>query len=449
MADGSVKQLFAVKMPRLATLFFLVMPAFAQYAGPAILSRGDAPAAMNVPQIDFIPFLSVVGIYDTGLATVSVNSQGGLANASSEGVELNFGISGVHSWKHTKISLNYGGAAREYSHATYYSGSDQSLMLGISHQFSRHLALQLNESAGMFAQTYGLQGLSPTVSFDPTTTYTPTTDFFDNRTIYANSQVLLSYQRTARLSLAFGGDWDVTRRRSSALYGVTGEDARGDVQYRISRRSTIGANYMFTHFSYNGVFSGSDFHRFSATYGVQLSRTWEFTCFAGVTRVESKFPQVVTLDPVIAALLGVTQGYIVSYDLNWVPSYSGRLSKTFTRGVAYVSGGHLMTPGNGLFLTSKSYNGTAGYTYTGIRRWSFNLSASYDRSTSIGNILGEYGDVNGGLQTSRQISHLVHLVAGVTARKYQSGSFTGYNRVVWDARLGLSFSPRDIPLRIW
>jgi hypothetical protein len=439
----------SVKLPRLAALLFLAAPAFAQYGGPAILSRGEAPAAMNAAQIDFVPFLSLLGIYDSGLSGVSVNSQGQLANAASEGVELDFGISGVHSWKHTKISLNYGGAARQYTRATYYSGVDQTLMLGITQQFSRHVRLQLNESAGMFSQAYGLAGLAATVPFDPSTTYTPTTDFFDNRTVYANTQALLTYQRTARLSFSFGGDGDLTRRRSSALYGVTGADANGDVQYRISRRSTIGANYMYTHFSYNGVFSSSDLHRLSATYGVQISRTWEFSGFGGVTRAETKFPQAVPVDPVIAALLGITQGYVVNYSLSYVPSYTGRLSKTFVRGVAYISGGHSMTPGNGLFLTSKMYTATAGYTYTGLRRWSFSLSAGYDRSTSIGNILGEYADANAGLQTSRQITHLVHMVAGITARKYQSGSFTGYNRVIWDARVGLSFSPRDIPLRIW
>jgi hypothetical protein len=441
--------LFAVKMPRIAALLFLAIPAVAQYSGPAILSRGDAPSAMNVPQIDFIPFLSLVGVYDTGLATVSVNSQGQLANAASEGAEADFGISGVHSWKHTKVSLNYGGAVREYSAATYYSGVDQSLMLGITQQFTRHVTLKVNESAGMFSQAYGVQGLSPTVQFDPGTTYTPTTDFFDNRTIYVYTQALLTYQRTARLSFAFGGDWDLTRRRSSALYGVMGEDAVGDMQYRLSRRSTAGLNYMFTHFSYNGVFSGTDFHRFSATYGIQLSRTWEFSAYGGVTRVDSKFPQLITLNPVIAALLGITQGYIVSYGLNYVPSYSGRLSKTFSRGVAYVSGGHLMTPGNGLFLTSRQYSATAGYSYAGLRRWGFNFSAGWDRAQSVGNILGEYGDYWAGLQTSRQISHVVHMVGGVTARKYQSNSFGAYNRLIWDARVGLSFSPRDIPLRIW
>jgi hypothetical protein len=438
-----------VKMPRLAALFLLAVPAFAQYAGPAILSRGDAPAAMEAPKIDFVPFLSVLAVYDTGLNGVSVNSQGQLASANSEGVDVNFGISGVHSWKHTRISLNYAGSVREYSPASYYSGLNQSLMLGIVHQLSRHVSLQLNESAGVFAQTYGLIGLSPTVQFDPTTVYTPTTDFFDNRTIYASTQIQLTYQRTARLSFAFGGDWDLTRRRSSALYGVTGQGAHGDVQYRLSRRTTVGGDYMFTRFTYNGVFSGADFHRFSGTYATALSKSWEFTGYGGVTRAENKFPQLVALDPVIAALLGVTQGYVVSHTLEWLPSFSVRLSKTFSTGVVYLSGGRSMTPGNGLFLTSSDYTAAAGYTYTGLRRWAFSVLASYDRAQSIGNIIGEYGDISAGVQTSRQISHMVHLVAGITARKYQSASFAGYNRVMWDAQVGISFSPRDIPLRIW
>jgi len=108
-----------------------------------------------------------------------------------------------------------------------------------------------------------------------------------------------------------------------------------------------------------------------------------------------------------------------------------------------------MNPGNGLFLTSKTDSASAGYSYTGLRRWGFNMSAGWDRSNSIGNILGEYGDYSAGLSTSRQISHLVHMVASVTARKYQSDNFASYNHVIWDARVGLSFSPRDIPLRIW
>jgi len=438
-----------MRLPRLAAALFLAAPAFAQYAGPAILSRGEAPSAMNVPQLDFIPFLSLLGVYDTGLAAVSVNSQGQLANVDSAGVEADFGISGVHSWSHTKISLNYAGAARDYTQATYYDGIDQSLMLSIIHQFSRHVTLTLSENAGEFSYTYGLAGLYPTVSFDPSTTYTPNTDFFDNRTIYAYTRALLTYQRNARLSFSFGGDGDLTRRRSSALYGVTGEDATGDVQYRVSRRTTIGANYQFTTFSYTGLFSNSNMNRFSGTYAAQLSRTWEFTGYAGITREENKFPQAVPVSPVIQALLGITQAEVVFHAVNWLPTYSGRLSKTLTHGVAFISGGRTVTPGNGLFLTSNMYSGQAGYTYTGIRRWGFSFSGGYDRSESIGNVIGEYADSSAGLQITRQISHVVHAAGGITARRYQSSSYAAYNRPMWDARIGLTFSPRDIPLRIW
>ena len=83
------------------------------------------------------------------------------------------------------------------------------------------------------------------------------------------------------------------------------------------------------------------------------------------------------------------------------------------------------------------------------RNWPTSLRGEIAIHAAKGMPRGEYADANVGLQISRQISHLVHMVSGVTARKYQSGSFTGYNRVIWDARVGVSFSPRDIPLHIW
>jgi hypothetical protein len=120
------------------------MPVFAQYAGPAILSRGEAPAAMASPQIDFRPYVDLSGIYDTGLAGVAVNSQGQLGNESSMGLEVTAGISGVHSWRHTKIGLDYRGSVRRYTHSSSYNSADQSLMLGFVHQLSRHVSVTLN-----------------------------------------------------------------------------------------------------------------------------------------------------------------------------------------------------------------------------------------------------------------------------------------------------------------
>jgi len=184
---------------------------------------------MSLPQIDFRPFVEFDWVYDTGLTGVGVNSQGQLGNQASNGLEFIGGISGVHSWKHTKIGLDYRGSIRHYTQSTYYDSTDQSLMLGIVHQFSRHATLTLSESAGMFSRNFGLPGLPQTVPFDPSTTNVPTTDFFDNRTIYLSTQANLIIQKTARLSFSLGGDAFLTRRRSTALYGNVGATAHGDV----------------------------------------------------------------------------------------------------------------------------------------------------------------------------------------------------------------------------
>jgi hypothetical protein len=427
----------------------IAAPVFAQYAGPAVLSRGEAPAAMATPQVDFRPFLTVTGTYDTGLAGVSVNSQGQLANSDSYGIQLAGGVSGVHSWKHTKISLDYTGSLTHYLEKTYYDATNQSLSLGITHEFSRRVILNLRESGGMFSQNYTSLGLAQTVPFDPSQSFVPVTDFFDNRTLYVTSQADLIYQKNARLSFDFGGDGFINERRSSALNSAKGIVARGDMQYRLTRRTTVGAQYSYTHYTFSGVLGSSNMHGAVATFATRLSRWWEFTGNAGAVRVESKFDRVVPLDPVVAQLLGYATGTQLVYGIQYAPTFTARLSRTFRRGVFWVSGARAVTPGNGLFLTTKMTTATTGYTYTGMRRWSFTAQAMYDRGSSMGNVLGTYGDISGGVSMSRQIVKSLHFVAGADARRYQSPSFTAYNRTVYDAHIGLGFAPGAIPLRLW
>jgi hypothetical protein len=427
----------------------IAAPVFAQYAGPAVLSRGEAPAAMVTQQLDFRPFLTVMGTYDTGLNGVSVNSQGQLANTESYGIQFSGGVSGVHSWKHTKVGLDYSGSVNHYFHRTYYDDTNQSLSLGVIHDFSRHFELVLRESAGLFSQNFTTLGLPQTVPFDSSQSYVPVTDFFDNRTLYVTTQADLIYRKNARLSFDFGGDGFINRRRSTALYSANGITARGDMQYRLTRRTTVGAQYAYLFFTFRGVLGSSNMHRALGTFATRLSRLWELSGDAGVTRVESRFDRVVPLDPVVAELLGYNYGTQVAYGIDYVPTFSGRLSRTFRRGVFWLGGARSVTPGNGLFLTSKMTNGTTGYTYTGLRRWSFTAQALYDRGSSVGNVLGTYGDLSGGLSLSRQIVRSLHFVAGGDVRRYQSPDFPLYNRTVYDAHIGLGFAPGAIPLRLW
>jgi hypothetical protein len=439
-----------LKLVKAFAVIAAALPAFGQYAGPAILSRGEAPVAMAAPQISFRPYLEVTGIYDTGLAGVAVvNAQGDLANQASAGIAVTLGISGTHSWRHTRLGLDYRGSVQEYNQQTYYDTITQSLMMGVTHQFTRRVALSLRETAGMFSQNFGLIGLPQTAGYDPNSAVIPTTDFYDNRTVYFTSQADVTIQKSARLSFDFGGDGDLVRRRSSALYGVNGASARGDLQYRWTRRTTVGAMYTYTHYDFTNILGGSDVHSGVITYATALSRWWEFSGFAGFARVENRFIQEVPLAPPIQALLGYATGTQLAYSLSYVPNVQARLSRTFSNGVAYVLGQRMVTPGNGLFLTSTITSLMAGYNFTGLRRWSFGAIGGYTKAESLGNVVGQYDTASGGFTASRQITRAVHALASFTGRRYSSPTFTNYNRPVYDVRIGLGFAPGDIPLRIW
>ena len=435
---------------RPALVFFgLTGALFAQYSGPAILSRGEAPAAMSAPNIRFQPFVELSGMYDSGLANVGITDQGQLADSSAVGIGLTWGLSGTHSWRRDKVGVSYRGGLTHYGKHTGYDSIDQSLLLSWNHQFSPHMSLDFHESAAIVSRDFGLLNLPSTVSFDPSTSFIPTTDFFDNRTYYLNTHASFVYQRTARLSFNLGGDKIEIRRRSNALEGVRGYTATGDVQYRLNRRSTIGANYTYLKFGYTRVSGGTDVHGVAATYALRVSRWLEFSGYGGIMRVESKFNQALAIDPAIAALLGITSTAQIVHTISYTPNVGGRLSRTFHTGVLYVSGQHGVTPGNGLFTTSYTSDVAGGYSYTGLRRWSFGATADYMWADAVGTIRGNYTGLGAGVTASRQIIRSVHLTSGFQARKYGSSDFAKYNRTIYEVRVGVGFAPGDIPLRIW
>jgi hypothetical protein len=106
-------------------------------------------------------------------------------------------------------------------------------------------------------------------------------------------------------------------------------------------------------------------------------------------------------------------------------------------------------PGNGLFLTSSMTAVSGGYTFTGLRRWSFGANVSYTRADSLGNVVGQYNTLSGGLTASRQIFRTMHALLAVDARRYSSPAYSRYNRPIYDVRIGLGWTPGDVPLRIW
>ena len=405
---------------------------------------------MVAPTIRFRPLLQISGLYDTGVANVLVNDQGNLATTASAGLRGSWGISGSRAWRLTNIGLDYKGSYSYYNRGPLSGGINQSLLFGVKHRLTRHATLNVRQSGGMFTRDFGLATLSQTVAFDPSQSYIPTTDFFDNRTSYLTSQVDLSLQKSARLSIDLGGDGFANWRRSAALSGAIGGSARADVQYRVTRGTTIGGSYMYHHFTFSRAEGGSDAHVVSGSYATRISNRLEFSGFAGMMRVESKFIQTTPIDPLIMALLGITTPpRQIVHQLSWSPRFSARLARTFHSGVAYISGGRSLMPGNGLFLTTFSNTALAGYTFTGLRRWSFVVSGGYTDSTSVGAIAGDYSTVTGTLSLSRSLGNGLHLTANYSLRKYRSADFDRYNRLIYNTSIGIGFTPGEIPLRIW
>ena len=436
-------------MQRVLVLLGAALPALAQYAGPAILSRGEAPSAMSVPQIHFRPSISVNGTYDSGLAGVAVDDQGQLASNAAYGVSVTWGVAGTHSWEHTKLGITYAGGLAHYPSSRRFDSINQSLLLGLTHQINRRVVANYRQTAGLVTRNFGLLGIPETATYDPASAFVPTTDFFDNRTAYLTMQGGASYQRTARLSFNAGAGTFVNLRRSQSLSGVRGLNTQGDAQYRLSRHNTVGVVYSYMHFGFDRINGTTDAHGVSGTFARQLTRRLEFSAFAGGIRVESKFVQTRPVDPAIEALLGIKSSSQIVHSIGYRPNFSGRLSFVRHNGLFYVAGGQTVTPGNGLFLTSYSTGISGGYSYTGLRRWSFGSLASYARANATGTIAGAYETTTGAVNLARRISNGLHITASYSIRAYGSPVFDGYNRTIHAARIGIGYTPGEVPMRFW
>ena len=436
-------------MKRAIILLGLSLPIYGQSQGPSILSRGEAPSGMVAPKIDFRPYVSLYGGWEDGITGVGVTPEGSIPDVNSTTAQLGWGVSGTHGWRHTTLGLSYAGGVTHYKEAKSFDSISQSISLGLTRELSRRMSFNLRQSAGTFSRLTGFEGLSQTIPFDPATTYIPTTEFYNNRTVYLSTQAGLTFQKTARLSFNLGSGVFLTAYRSKALKGTKGLSAYGDMQYRLTRRTTVGAMYQFGTYRFTGIFGDSYVHAAAATIGYQFSQRLEFSGFFGLMRTESKFVESVPIDPSIAALLGITSGRQVVHNVSLRPYWSGRVSRTLPRGVLYFSAGQAVTPGNGLFLTSYTTSLTGGYAYTGLRRWSFNANAGRTMAKSIGNFAGGYSTSTAGVGLSRQLVQDIHVVVRYSLRQYRSETFGLYNRTGQYAAVGIAYSPGDIPLRLW
>ncbi|MGI8990840.1 MAG: hypothetical protein ACR2I2_14840 [Bryobacteraceae bacterium] len=423
-----------------------------EYTGPAILSRGFSATRPTVLQaIRFRPFVGIQGIYDTGLTGVLLNKDGQLQGINSFGVEAEFGISGRKLFKHDVLGLNYRGTIFHYTPNSFYDGSNHILDLDFAHRATKHVTLNLKESAGVYSNNNALLnsiGLSDASIAGTDYVVTPNTQAFDNRIIFASSQVDAVYQKSARLSFNLGGGGFIVRRRSSSLYGVSGYQARGDGSYRFTKKTTFGLYYAFSHYDFTKAFGGSDVHTVGINYALALNRTLELRLRVGGSRVETQGLIAVQVDPVIAAILGQSVGVQTIHRLNYVPDFSGQLAKAFKKGIAGLEYTRGVTPGNGIYLTSQRDSASVHADYSGIRRYAVAFGAGRDSLTSLGATLGNYVSYYARGGVVRNLAKSVQGDAHLEFRRF-SVADNHFSRDQVRVSLGFTFSPGERPLSVW
>lgn len=419
-----------------------------EYAGPAILSRGAA-SVFRLPtrNLRFRPFLSVNGNYDSGITGVLLTN-GAPPNDRSFGADITAGLTGYQRWKRSALGLNYSGNYRHYTSNTFYNGSDQFLTLGYSRQASRRVIFTLRNSAGTFVRNFNNFNFDAYGELDPTFTFTPQDELLDGRTYNLSTLGDLTFRKSARLSFNIAGDGFLVRRRSNALVGFTGYRARADMAYRTSRTSTIAVNYDFTHFEFTRAFGASDIHGVGIQFSKRIGRWWELSMLAGVARVETLGLARVSIDPVLAAILGQGFGVEAVYRINYAPNLNATLTRGFRNSSLSFSYQRGVSPGNGIFLTSRLTRAGVTYSYTGLRYWSLGVTGDYSSFGSLAQTIGNYNSYNGAFHASRSLTSNLYLTTAFGVRDL-SIEGTQFSRRMYRATVGFTFSPGELPLSFW
>ena len=414
------------------------------YLGPGILSRGAGDIGMRSGQDVSLRFYATAqGIYDSGLQPFNVDNQGHLITVGGLwGTEADLGAYGVHNFQHAKLGLDYKGTYRHYVDGSFYDGTDHTLALGYTWQKSRRLILDVRQIAGSISQGTGFAGNFPTIS---SSVVTPASLLFDNRADFLQSSMDVSLLKSARTSFTFGGDGFGVWRKAAGLIGMQGYNLHGSVRHRLSQRTTLGVNYEHSHYDFPKAFGESDINSFSATFATQFGKYWTASVQAGAYQAEVQGLQRVAVDPAIAALLGVTSTVETFYRKSIFPQWTVLVNRRFHRAsldLRYQSG---ISPGNGVYLTSKEEIGSASFSYTASRKWSFSAGGAYSRLEGIGQNLQPYSQITGNAGLTYALTRPIHLIARYDAR-HQEILDVDFKQTSYRASFGISFSPADIPL---
>ena len=388
-------------------------------------------------------FVNATAIHDTGLTPYAVGGDGNLLRLGTlNGLELGLGGYGRHNFRRSALGVDYSGNFRHYSGASSFDGSNQSLALEYTYQKSRRMLFDMTVGAG--SQSFGTAvGLIAGVD----TVLDSTSLLFDNRTSYLQTAMKMRYALSSRTSFTMGGNEYTVHRKSSALVGVRGYALQGNLNHELSRTTVIGASYQHMHYDFPRAFGETDINSYQGTFSQDIGRWWNLTLSAGIFVSQVQGVQNTALDPDIARLLGITSIRTIFYKQNRLPIGNLSISRRFRRAVLNATYGRAITPGNGVYLTSRQENLGVTYSYTGIRRMSLSATAGNSKLESLGQNLRVYQQRFGGVNLNYRIG-AGFSVAGTYSRRFQDFQSVAFPRDSSRVSFSIYYSPGTVPVSL-
>jgi hypothetical protein len=240
-------------------------------------------------------------------------------------------------------------------------------------------------------------------------------------------------QITGSTSIIGSASWQVLRFLGNEGLNSTEESATVGPSYRIDARSSVGANAIYAHTTYQ--YQGSTFSFTSEALTLQYQRQWSHSLSMSIALGPQRtYASEATLIP---SQINLTADVGISYTRKFTTA-----SLIYSRGT---------NSGSGVVYGAFSDN-VALYVQRQLsRNWQTSLTGSYVHSSAleqIGGINAVTQSIYGGAQVSRKISRSLFgfisytaITQSVNDTSATQNAFTGLNQVI---AVGLTYSPTAI-----
>ncbi|MFN7545129.1 MAG: hypothetical protein ACK5TN_20320 [Acidobacteriota bacterium] len=460
-----------MQIQRLFLFSLLTLPVLAQvgggagglggFGGPAVLGRGAGAGTGQRGGADLgISFYAgVLGTYDSGLTGLQLDSNGNLLSSELKGVDATVGATGSKRLRRGNFGINYSSHYRYYTGGAVgalransfnnFNGTDQVVSLFTSRTLTKRSSVSSNITGLTTNRGFANIGMLPGLFQNQPNFLSPSGEVFDNRIYFASGTGEYNYQKTARLSFGASGTGMITRRTSGLLFGVNSGFANGNIGYRLSRRQTISAGYQFIAFGFTRSFGDTFGHGFFAGHSIQIGRRGQLANQVGMMRIESLGLRTVSVDPFIAALIGISSTNEVFYSKTWMPILNSSFNYRVNRLHSFdLIGSYGAGPGNGVINTARMTTAGAGYAYSGIRNLGLSVNGFYNRMSSMIGPNQIFSMFQLSASANRRISSSLFATVNTGQRKFLNSATNNFRRNSLFVSAGITWSPREVPVSI-